>query len=154
MATYDYIYNDGIQFGNVAAVSPTLNYYGASTFVPVLAFGGASVGITYATQVGSYVRIGNLVWIRVQIVLTSKGSSTGAATVSGLPFAPAATGWAILSPNSNVTVPAGNLPYLNWLAASTTANLTYGAYSAGSTPLLDSAFSNTSSVVVVASYGM
>lgn len=56
------------------------------TWTPVLRFGGLSVGITYGTQVGQYLKIGRLVHYWIDVVLTAKGSSTGAATFSGLPF--------------------------------------------------------------------
>jgi hypothetical protein len=64
----------------------TLDDYEEGTFTPAIAFGGASVGITYTTQVGSYTKIGNKVFYFVGIQLSSKGSSTGAATITGLPF--------------------------------------------------------------------
>lgn len=57
----------------------------ASTWTPALVFGGASTGITYATQTGRYVRMGNLIWFSGTIWLTSKGSATGTAGVTGLP---------------------------------------------------------------------
>lgn len=59
------------------------------TFVPVLDFGGNSVGITYNVQSGEYTQIGNLVFYEVNINLSSKGSSVGAAgvTLTGLPNA-------------------------------------------------------------------
>jgi len=56
------------------------------TWTPVLNFGGATTGITYTTQQGQYSRIGNLVIAEFYIVLSSKGSATGAATITGLPF--------------------------------------------------------------------
>lgn len=55
------------------------------TWTPVLSFGGLSVGIAYTTQTGTYVRIGPLIFWQMRIVLTSKGSSTGAAVIAGLP---------------------------------------------------------------------
>lgn len=58
-----------------------------TTFTPVVAFGGASVGITYTTQYGYYLRIGNLVTVWVDIVLSNKGSSTGTMSITGLPYA-------------------------------------------------------------------
>ena len=64
----------------------TLDDYEEGTFTPVLAFGGASVGITYATQTADYTKIGNSVRIRVSVIISSKGSSTGAAQITGLPF--------------------------------------------------------------------
>ena len=39
-----------------------------TTWTPALAFGGASTGITYSTQVGRCVRIGNIVALYVGIV--------------------------------------------------------------------------------------
>ena len=59
----------------------------SAAFTPVLAFGGASVGITYSAQVGAAIQFGNLVFITLAIILSSKGSSTGTATITGLPVA-------------------------------------------------------------------
>lgn len=63
-----------------------LDWYEEGTFTPTIAFGGASVGVTYGYQSGRYVRIGRTVFITCSFSLTSKGSSTGTATISGLPF--------------------------------------------------------------------
>ena len=60
--------------------------YADGTWTPTLTFGGNAVGITYGTRVGTYVKIGKLVYITCTITLTSKGSSTGNAFVEGLPF--------------------------------------------------------------------
>jgi len=65
----------------------TLDDYEEGTFTPVLEFGGASVGITYADQLGYYTKIGNLVHILIYIRLTSKGASNGDAVIEGLPYA-------------------------------------------------------------------
>lgn len=56
------------------------------TWTPALNFGGATTGITYSTQVGSYERIGRLVIARARLVLSSNGSATGNATIEGLPL--------------------------------------------------------------------
>jgi hypothetical protein len=64
----------------------TLDDYEEGTFTPVLQFGGASVGITYIQQRGTYTKIGNTVTIQFGIYLSSKGSSVGSAIVAGLPF--------------------------------------------------------------------
>lgn len=76
---------------NASANANTLDDYTEGTFVPVLAFGGASVGITYGTQLGKYTKIGNVVHYVIAITLTAVGSSTGVASISGLPVT-AATG--------------------------------------------------------------
>lgn len=59
----------------------------AGTWVPALQFGGAAVGMTIGTSHGgNWRRIGDFItaWGRIQ--LTDKGSSTGAATIRGIPF--------------------------------------------------------------------
>ncbi len=50
-------------------------------------FGGLTTGITYTTQLGNYTKIGRTVFIQAYVLLSSKGSATGSATVTGLPFA-------------------------------------------------------------------
>jgi hypothetical protein len=56
------------------------------TFTPGLAFGGASVGITYAVAEGRYTVLGNMVFFDVYIDMSSKGSSTGNVTITGFPI--------------------------------------------------------------------
>jgi hypothetical protein len=69
--------------------SQLLNWYEEGTWTPVLRFGGGTTGITYTTQQGRYTRVGRTVTIRFEITLSSKGSSTGEADITGLPFAAA-----------------------------------------------------------------
>jgi hypothetical protein len=64
----------------------TLDDYERGTWTPSITFGGASTGITYSAQYGYYTKIGNVVYYYCSIQLTSKGSSTGDALVTGLPF--------------------------------------------------------------------
>lgn len=69
---------------------------GSGTWTPALTFGGASTGITYTAQTGLYNRAGNLVWISCRLTLSSKGSATGTALITGLPL-PVSTGLASMS---------------------------------------------------------
>lgn len=62
-----------------------------NSFTPSLEFAGAFTGITYSSQVGNYVKVGNAVSFNIYIALTNKGSSTGDATITGLPFANGST---------------------------------------------------------------
>jgi hypothetical protein len=66
--------------------SGTFVGYEQGTWTPTLRFGGASVGQTYTVQLGSYTRIGRLVTLSCTIALSNKGSSTGNASIGGLPF--------------------------------------------------------------------
>lgn len=72
--------------GNVA-----FNYYGGTTFTPGVSFGSGTTGITYTTQIGQYTRIGRAVFYDIQILLSSKGSSTGVMEITNLPFTVKAT---------------------------------------------------------------
>lgn len=60
---------------------------GSTAFTPAFAFGGGTTGITYANQLGRYVRHGNVIYFTAYVSLSNKGSSTGAATITGLPIA-------------------------------------------------------------------
>lgn len=62
------------------------------SWTPVITFGGASVGVTYGTQVGSALVTGSMVRASFKIILTSKGTSTGTVFVGGLPYTVSASG--------------------------------------------------------------
>lgn len=54
---------------------------------PGISFGGASTGVTYATQFGTRIYLGGFVFVIGGYTLSAKGSSTGAARITGLPVA-------------------------------------------------------------------
>ena len=66
--------------------SELLNDYEEGTWTGGISFGGGSTGITYDNRVGYYTRIGNIVTVSCYLVLSNKGSSTGTARITGLPF--------------------------------------------------------------------
>ena len=84
----------GIDFSNQTATSATgattdselLDHYEEGTWTPVPRFGGTSHILTGSFN-GNYTRIGDKVEARFRITFTAKGTSTGAFTVEGLPFA-------------------------------------------------------------------
>jgi hypothetical protein len=55
-------------------------------WTPTLTFGGGSTGITYLIRTGHWVKFGRVVHAHCSILLSSKGSSTGAAVITGLPY--------------------------------------------------------------------
>jgi hypothetical protein len=78
---------NGLTFNGDTLAANALDDYEEGTFTPTILFGGASVGVTYAAgRAGQYTKIGRQVTVTAYILLTSKGSSTGAARISGLPF--------------------------------------------------------------------
>lgn len=93
----------------------TLDDYEEGTWTPSIAFGGASTGIVYASRNGVYIKAGKLVFVSGAFALTNKGSSTGNAAITGLPFTSNSTALASVffkrSANlSTITALAGSVP--------------------------------------------
>ncbi len=91
---------------NPSAGANVLDDYEEGSWTPVVTFGVGVTGITYDNQVGSYVKIGRLVYFNLQLNLSSNGSSTGTLTITGLPFACGASpihGYACASALRNIT---------------------------------------------------
>lgn len=139
----------GVTFG---AGGSNLNYYKDKTsWTPAIEFGGASVGITYSVQNALYTRVGNQINAFFDILLTSKGSSTGALSISGLPVAGVAYNQVV----------AGILPYSDFNSV-TNAALNGFIASGGTsiisindiynTNLTDANFQNTSRIMGSFSY--
>ena len=69
-----------------SADANTLDDYEEGTFTPAITFGGNAVGLTYSNRYGYYTKIGRMVQFSLRIVISAVGSSTGAVSVTGLPF--------------------------------------------------------------------
>lgn len=125
---------------------------GSGTFTPAIKFGGASTGITYTTQAGHYSRIGNRVFFSVQIVLSSKGSATGTATVESLPFALSTGAVAYFGFWASMTTSILNLTGFH--SSTTTAFTLYHLTAAGTswTVTTDAIFANNSSLYMSGNY--
>jgi hypothetical protein len=76
----------GIQFNGDTAAANALDDYEEGTWTMGVSFGGAAVGVTYAANTGTYTKIGRQVTVNGYLALSSKGSSAGAAVITGLPF--------------------------------------------------------------------
>jgi hypothetical protein len=79
----------GIEFPATQVASASANNlddYEEGTWTMGISFGGASVGVIYSNNTGSYTKIGKQVTITGYVSMTNKGSSTGIAKITGLPF--------------------------------------------------------------------
>lgn len=118
-----------------------------TAWTPAIAFGGASVGVTYGTQIGRYLSIGYLTIGSFTIVLTSKGSSTGAATLS-LPASAGGSGRKgslVLSDYTALDAAVTTMPFGSIAASAAVATLRKAG--AGTiTALADTDFTNTSAL--------
>lgn len=68
-----------IRSGNVSVLV-------VNSWTPSLLLGGANTGMTYANRGGHYTLLGDYCYIMGLVALTAKGSSTGVATIAGLPY--------------------------------------------------------------------
>lgn len=130
----------------------TLDDYEEGTWTPTLSFGGGSTGITYLTRIGSYIKIGRLVFIDFEIDLTSKGSSTGSALISGLPFPMTRQATGSYGFYANMAFPAGTIgTILGYGTNATGIDLRYHS-NTNTTAANDTQFTNTSRLIGSAIY--
>jgi hypothetical protein len=123
-------------------------FYTGTTFTPGISFGGASVGVTYVNQLGRYQIVGNVFYFTVLVLLSSKGSSTGAAKLTGFPFNTTSFETAVpISQMASITMDAG----YTWIYLST-QNMVGGACSlyesgnSGYNALTNANFGNTARI--------
>lgn len=125
------------------------NWVDKTAFTPVLKFGGTS-GSSYTTQIGYYLRINNMVFFQIDILLSAKGAATGNCSITGLPLSATAYDF-------TPCVYYSNLHFTGYvgaqLAASGSTVVLYDIIS-GSTPtvLTHTAFEDTSKVLVTGCY--
>lgn len=137
---------------NSLDIATTASSGASVSWTPVLSFGGGTTGITYSTQTGSYVKIGNLLTFSLSIVLTNKGSSTGNALIDGFPFSvDSSLGAFFLLTTVDVT-PLANGTNM-WAAYTPGPSLLLAQQrtSGSSGNLTDAQFSNTSSLQITGS---
>jgi len=119
-------------YGTSSLVNTTTQTFGAfgttGTFTPTLTGGGTAGTTTYSSQNGYYTRIGNMVFVLVQISI-SAATGTGAYTIGALPFTVKnqtnGNTTASLITNNNNAWPAGNtMLQVDFISNTTTAVLT------------------------------
>jgi hypothetical protein len=114
---------NGLTFNGDTAAANALDDYEEGTWTMGVSFGGASVGVTYINNAGRYTKIGRQVTASGYLALSSKGSSTGDAEITGLPF-------------TNVGIAAGIAPVTLRYDSVSFANAIQGFLNAGETKIL------------------
>lgn len=144
---------------NASADANTLDDYEEGTWSSGVSFGGGTTGITYNNQDGTYTKIGRQVTCWFFVRLTNKGSSTGDAKLTGLPFT-------ISTANAQFGVSAGNLSIegmssitggvnldnFNTGSSVTTLDFSTGNVTATYAALTDANFTNTSQAATCFTY--
>jgi len=135
---------------DASANANTLDDYEEGVWTPAITFGGAAVGLTYATQTGYYTKVGRAVHIHCFINMTAKGTSVGSALITGLPFA-VASAYAIPSLRL-VAITFANVPVAYCNVGTSTIVLEEVTEAGVSSALTDADFANTSIVQLSVSY--
>lgn len=146
--------NGQLQFpatANPSANANTLDDYEEGTFTPALNFGGAATGITYSTQSGVYNKTGGVVWTQLTIVLTSKGTATGAATITGYPFSNNVQSVTVGVMGGNSNMATLTSPVNGTLTATTVSLFDHAA--GGQTAIDDTNFANNTAFRFTMVYG-
>jgi len=121
----------------------TLDDYEEGTFTPTLNFDGGTTGIAYSSQLGLYTKVGRKVTVTTNIALTNKGSSTGNAFISGMPFTSSSTEQGHTQPYMPNTTVDGRASH--FIQASTTDTRFVDQTDAGGASFMTNAnFTNTS----------
>ena len=127
----------------------TLDDYEEGTWTPVVTFSGNSVGQSYVSQSGKYTKIGNQVFLSCIITMTNKGSSTGAAWVTGVPFTENGDygiGWTALD-GGFANIPSNGFGTYGIIAGSA-IYLRYTTSAGGFTNLDNTNFTNSSQLYI------
>lgn len=145
------IVKDGVNdYFRLLSHVPALTYE-VGTWTPSLNFGGGTTGIA-GTQVGNYTKIGNRVFYTCEISLTNKGSSSGTAQISGLPFTSQnTTGNRGVASNYMDNMASLNVP-IAYNGPNSSIIALFNFVSNALAVMSESNFTNTSNLVITGSY--
>ena len=143
----------GLTFNGDTAQANALDDYEEGTWTMGVTFGNASVGVTYSANTGTYTKIGRQVTVNGYLGISNKGSSTGSARITGLPFALANT-------SGNYSAAAlrfENITFANQYCAVPTINTSIISLFETSllgtvTNITDADFANNSEIIVSLTY--
>ena len=140
---------------NASSNANTLDDYEEGTWTPSIVFSSGSA--TYATQSGSYVKVGRLITVSAIIVLLNKSTASGNVAVD-LPFnsqgASPVNYWTISYASNFITLGAGAYEISGQLGGTVTNRLNfYNQISGGTKTTLDaSQLANNSEIIFTISY--
>jgi hypothetical protein len=144
----------GLTFNGDTAAANALDDYEEGTWTPSITFGGASTGITYASNGARYTKVGRQVSVTCYILMSNKGLATGNARIAGLPFASAAGNpfysTASLSAISAMTYLGMAQAYVN--VGATNIDLVQTTELGAQSGILDTNFSNGTQLIMSATY--
>ena len=149
----------GISFG-ASGQGQVMDHYQQGIWTPTLRFGGNEVGLTYGGapqsvyRGGHFVKIGNVVTFSFRIILTSKGTSVGSATIHGLPYVvgglPGNYGSAMYSFANNFAIPERATVTID--SSSDIIRLRFVSSTGAFGNVTNSGFNNNSDIILTGTY--
>jgi hypothetical protein len=148
----DLYLSGGVYLGGTGAANK-LDDYEEGTWSIGLTFGGASVGMTILTNNGAYTKVGNLVTCTGYFALSAKGSSTGDAVITGLPFTVSNTngGYSALSIR-NIRISFADILDGNTVKDGTTINLNEATNAGVISAINNANFADNSGFIISVTY--
>jgi hypothetical protein len=144
---------NGLTFNGDTAAANALDDYEEGTWTMGVTFGGNAVGVTYGANTGAYTKIGRKVTVTGYLALSNKGSSTGAALITGLPFAiGTGTQFPAAAPAFFVTVSYTGIPQIVGLSAASVLECFQLSALGSLSALTNANFANSSEVYVSFTY--
>jgi hypothetical protein len=138
--------------GSRSVSSNILDDYEEGTWTPGITFGGTFDG-TYDGQVGNYTKIGDLVTVSCFVDLGTKGTTTGAALLTGLPFTTNTTALTYSAPSFYINTVSFADMIVGFATYNGTTVIIREVTNAGSASNLDNTnFTDTSHVIMNLSY--
>ena len=145
---------DGLCFNADTAAANALDDYEEGTWTMGITFGGAAAGVTYSANTGTYTKVGRKVTVAGFLILSNKGSSTGGARITGLPFTvlDADSGYtgAAIGYLENVTF--ADVPLCHTVRNATTLELREVTNAGVLTNLSNTDFANNSGIIIGLTY--
>jgi hypothetical protein len=134
-----------LPFGRFKTFSSTVN----------IAFGGSSTSVTFNTRIAHCWIVGKMVYFTIILSLSNNGTGTGAATITGLPVAAAAS-YDQTFPITLISgsYPAGATNTIGIIAGSATSIALWGVGTATFAQLTEANITNTSTVQMQGFYWM
>jgi hypothetical protein len=124
----------GIQFNGDTAAANALDDYEEGTWTPVIKGGTSDPTITYTKQDGTYVKVGKMLLIQVDVRWSAKSGGSGTLYIGGLPFtANGQYNYGSLTEKSGLTMTAGYTYITAEVAGNTTAFYILQAQASGAT---------------------
>lgn len=126
----------------------------SGSWTPGLSFNNGTTGIVYSIQQGAYVKVGRLVHCGGRVALSNKGSSTGAARLTGFPFMSTGntnSGTVVFNLISAMTG-LNNMPFASLITATSAIFRELNAAGTASADLTDVVFTNTTDLRFTTTY--